>query len=120
MDPTQVASLTGLLTAIGLGKYAAGIMSLVTLALALAPQIMPFLPVPETSSAAWYRIGYAVLAKVTGNRGPNTPVPASTLAVAKAAQLGLISSVGEPFPGTATTGYVSPVVSIAKPANPAA
>ena len=87
MDPTQVASLTGLLTSLGMGHYAAGITSLVFLAFAIAPQIMPFLPVPEASSAAWYRIGYAVLAKMTGNRGPNTPVPASTLAIATASTL---------------------------------
>jgi hypothetical protein len=109
MDPTQVASLTGLLTLLGLGKYTAGIVSLIALAFAVAPQIMPFLPVPETTSAQWYRAVYGVLAKMTGNRGPNTPVPASTLAVAKAVQVGFVPTPIAPV-DPIDTGITDPKV----------
>jgi membrane protein implicated in regulation of membrane protease activity len=75
MDPTQAASATSVLTALGLGKYAAGIVSLVTFGLAVAAQAMPFLPVPTVTSAAWYRVAYGLLARATGNYRNNAPSP---------------------------------------------
>jgi hypothetical protein len=79
MDPTQVASATTLLTALGLGKYVAGIISLIGLALAVLGQIMPALPVPSALSPAWWRVTYGILARVTGSYGKNAPSPANGL-----------------------------------------
>lgn len=79
MDPTQTASLTSLLVSLGLGKYTAGIVSLVTLWFAVAPQLMAFLPVASMTSPAVYRVFYGLMAWTTGNHHANAPVPANGL-----------------------------------------
>lgn len=82
MDTTQTASLTSLLTALGLGKEAAGIISLLTLVMAVLPQIMPYLPVASASSGKAYTMIYGLLARVVGSRANNAPMPAAGAAPA--------------------------------------
>ena len=69
-----VPSLTSALTWVGLGKYAAGVTSLVVAGKAALPEIMPWLNVPSAASAGWDKAVYGVLARLTGNYGKNAPV----------------------------------------------
>lgn len=72
VDP---ASATAVLTDIGLGKYAAGIVSLVMAGIAICAHVIPFLPVASATSPAAYRYFYGALAWVSGNYGANTATP---------------------------------------------
>jgi hypothetical protein len=76
MDANQAASLTALLAPV-FGVKTAGVVSLLVLVKALLPEAMPYLPVADNASPAWYRIGYGVLARITGSWRNNAPLPPS-------------------------------------------
>jgi hypothetical protein len=97
-NPDTTASATLLLTWLGLGKNAAGIISLVLLVRGLLPDLMPLLPVASATSPAWYAVLFGILARITGNYGKNAPVPAN----------GMVSpSVMVPTPAPATLQAVA-------------
>ena len=93
-----VPSLTSALTWAGLGKYAAGVTSLVVAGKAALPEIMPWLNVPTGISSGWYKALYGVLARLTGNYGKNSPVP-----VIAPANYGGVPVIGPPAGGLVPT-----------------
>ncbi len=67
------------LTALGLGQYAAGIVSIGLAAIGLLTQIMPYLPVASATSSPFYAAVYGILAQITGTRGKAAPTPTNGL-----------------------------------------
>jgi hypothetical protein len=97
MNPLDVASATTLLAPI-FGARAAGVVSLMTLALGVASALMTVLPVASATSPGWYRAGYGVMAWVTFNFGRMAPVPAN----------GQIAGGMVPTPTVATQAVIVP------------
>jgi hypothetical protein len=75
MTPIDPTSATSILPALGLGKYAAGIVSIFLAGIAILTHVMPWLPVASASSAPWYRSAYGVAAWLTGAYGAAAPTP---------------------------------------------
>ena len=75
MDPTSAASLSTVLTALGLGQHVSGIISLIVAAAGLIQAILIFLPVANAASPGWYQILYGVLSRIALNVGKNAPSP---------------------------------------------
>lgn len=76
MDPTY--SPTALLTDLGLGRYAAAAVSLVSFGGFLLVHLMPFVPQPSASSPAFLTFLWKVANSVTGGYGnakPSATVP---------------------------------------------
>lgn len=72
VDPTSAVTI---LTAIGLGKYAAGIASVCLLVYPFVVHMVSGLPVASGTSPLWYQIVYGLLARLTGGYGAAAPTP---------------------------------------------
>jgi hypothetical protein len=72
-------SATAILTAFGLGKYAAGIVSIMLGTIAFLAHVIPYLPVASATSPKWYATFYGLLAWITGNYGANSATPTNGL-----------------------------------------
>jgi hypothetical protein len=62
-DPTTV------LTALGLGKYAASVIVLLAFIGYLITHLLPYLPPPTATSPTWWAVVYRILNGIAGNYG---------------------------------------------------
>jgi hypothetical protein len=96
--PALTPDAAAVLTWAGLGRYTAGIASLIALVGFIVAHLVPWLPVPAATSPAWWTALYAGLNWIAGNYGKalnaSAPAPASVSTAPMKPAIALLLAAG--------------------------